>query len=576
VSPRASTLAVALLIMGCASSSRDLVNEGDSLLSRGDAAGAQAAYAEALRDPNLSGLVLSRAQVGEARSLLAQDDVVTAESRLNLVSDQVSAKWYYLGEVALRRGDAAEAEGYYARALDRGHRGDTARRLARLIAGEATGPDPLIAARAALARGSDPELPKALGEVEIVWRALLAGQDPSQLLARLEPAALALPDLAAVQLLRAWLLELIRSEEAAAAWALRTRDEDALEQLIASASPEVAGTLAGDLATARLRRGDLLGAIRLLTAASRRGGPAGQLALARAAQLRGWLGHPRAEPDWASVPPDPESPLELVTRVADRHGHGGDVFRAAALLRRHPDLAGGELLTAADLAQLAIDALVYDEPARVYAEAALLLVPGDPALECLAAATAEPTPEARARRLQEAQPGAPLLRLAAQRLLLGAGQLDAVRALGTAAPDVVRTAAQTAIREALASGRRDQVAPFLSWAELEPSQRAALDADAGLVGPGATPPAGRLAGLPAGRHHGSLVLPSGLRLNGVTVERDDERWTLSSPAGVLEARDAEVLTALLGASPHDVRWYAGVPAAEVPAPFRAAAILEAD
>lgn len=590
--------ALALVLAGCAAAPPELVREGERKLAQGDHAGAAVAFDQVLRDPRATALDRTRAQVGEARAFLARGDLVGARTRFRRIDDAVSDKWYYLGVIAVREGDLAEAEVRLRGALERAHGGDTAARLARVMAGEARTPDPLEAAAATVERRSAAPLAEALRVAAAAWRELVAGAAPGPLLERLAAVEDRVGEYPSVRVLRARLLERAgETADAAALWdlaalspppseafrawaselraslALESGDAAALDAALSQADPETAARVRADLAASRLRRGDSRGALeawRQVIAAPTCPPARRAEALAAVAWLEDALGLPTAEAAWTAAAEVAPSSASALARVARRRAAQGDLLGGAGLVSAaDPDPGCVDIVTAARLLDQALRALEQgrDDDARRLARALRQLDPGGPAGAALQEALGALTLGERTRALQRGH-GATraALERAALRMHLALGDASGVTAI-LDRPDLVATLdglgpeLEAGVLRALAEGRAPEAIRLLERhaPKMPPSTVASLRAGAPFRGlPDAVLPTPRdVTALPEGERVGALVLPSrGRQLARVLLGRRGPTWWLVLPWGTrIEGAAAEVVQAL-GEPLEDWQWTA--------------------
>lgn len=596
-------LGLCALLIACAGGAERQVERGEELLRAGQARAALESFADAQRDPKLRGLELTRAQVGEARAFLALGELANAQNRLRRLDDTVSAKHYWLAELALREGDRAEAARQFQAAMERAHGGDTALRWAWVVASEATHPDQVADAVRILTRGGERARAQALGELGEVWTGLLRAEPPGPLLERLEAVAPQLADHAALAVLRARLLDALgRREEADAAWdldrvtpapsaafrahaaALRSRlaleagDARGLEKALAGADPETAARLRGELAWRRRQNGDLPGALALLRETAAQGGPPAALGAARAAELAAAAGQGALVEELlalaeAAAPAEPEL---IRRRALGGRVWRGDLLGGADLLgppasgedpHAAPDAArqGARLLRAA--AQ-ALEAGRLEDAARL-TRAARLLAPSDPGAAALAAAAGESGGAAVQARLLRGARGTSQAALdaLALRLLLRQGALGEARELlervGPGQPWVVPTLEAElhgALIAALRGGQGEACRTFLArdpfggvgsaLARLRASAALrSLEAPA-LIAPRGVPALDRE---PAS---GALVAAGTRRWPATGLARGERGWLVVLPGGAtLALPDDQALETALGAPPAGLEWW---------------------
>jgi len=500
VTTRRATHALLLLaLLGC-QTPRDRVDRGEALLAQGAYEEARQAFVDALRDPTIAGRDRSRAELGEARAYFEKGELEPAVRRAERVADDVSDKHYLLGEIAVARGDMDRAEAALRRALALTHGGDTHLRLAWVIGHEARDPAAFARAAEVLEAEGAPGLAAALREAEAVWRELLAGGPPAELLVRLEAVEGRLADYPAARVLKARLLDAVgRTVEADDAWRLPEdatsaafrawaeelraelalageSDEDALTRALAAADPASAARFRERLAGARALRGDLEGALELLEATIAAGPPHARRALPRAASVAELLGLPRAGELWAACYEDPPEDARGRLLRAAHMARSGDLLGAAALLSADepptelgtaPAERWARLRAAARLLEDALAALAAgtESDARRLARGVAVLAPGDPAAAALRAAAEAAAPRDRAAALRGAagrtqraldQAAVDLLLRAVD--LAAAGERLAARAEGglDASAEAPR-----AVARALAAGRAEGAAAFL-------------------------------------------------------------------------------------------------------------------
>ncbi|RMG06437.1 MAG: hypothetical protein D6731_25845 [Planctomycetota bacterium] len=603
---RASRAALVLLsvVCGCVSAQQRLF-QGEALLARGEWDAAAEAFVAALDGEGLSQLERDRAAVGEARAFIGRGDLVGAEARLRRLSDQLSAKWYYLGRIQEARKDREGAIAHYRRALERRHGGDTALRLARLIGGEARSFEELLAAARVLRSGGELEGARALEAAAEAWRGLLAGAPAGRLLEGLVRHERFLSTYPSTVVLRARLLEQAGDRARAdLAWAIDTDpppslafvewarerraqdaiargDMEALARALERADKRSAARVRELLAVGRLWRGDRAGAQALWRATVDAGGEAAPLAAARLAaslELEG-----RKE-EAARVWPTTGSPddARLALLRARRAARRGDLLGGCALLAASARsmLEGAEaaraddLLACGALLRAALAAYAHGDDARAagLARSVVQAVPLEPASLAVLAERVDGAPEAqgttlaalqRARLARSLRAGdlAEARRLVGwwkvQRMEQGRGhedpELEAFR-------EVLERFLHAGLREGLVLGRAADAAKLLAVLDLPP-------ADPLLARLRACDCLRRLDGLPAPR--GLAALPSGVALRGhlavparglhfsaVAVTRTRAGgWILDLPGAFRASfRNDGALAAFLGAPLDELRW----------------------
>jgi hypothetical protein len=598
----------ALLLAACAAAPPELVREGERLLAAGDHAGAARTFDQVLRDSRATALDRTKAQVGEARAYLLKGDLVGARTRLRRIEDAVSDKWYLLGVIAVREGDAAEAVTCLRGALERAHGGDTATLLARAIAGEARGPDVFEEAAGLIEQRGGAPLAEALRGAAAVWRDVVAGADAPAALARLTAVSASLGDYPAVRVLEARLLDRAgKPAEAAARWdlttlapppsagfrawaselrarlALEAGDAAGLDAALAGADPATAARLHADVARARARRADPRGALDAWRrAAATTGAPAAVVAeaLAEAALLEDALGLPSAQDAWSRAEAKSSASPAARLRLALRRGALGDPIGGAALAGE-PAVAALDSPRARDLRRAgalvdgALRALEAgrDDEARCLARAARQLDPGGPTGRALDEALGALTLAERTRALQAGRGSTrAAFDRAGLRLHLAVGDVSGVAALldrpdAPASLEDLDAALEAGLLRALDEGHLPETIRLLERhrQRLAAATLARLRAGAPfrpLPDAVLAPPRGPSA-LPAGDAVGALVVPgSGLRFPRVLLGLGERQraLTLTLPDGTrVEATPAE-LAQLLG-EPLDACLWTGEPGA---------------
>lgn len=599
----ASIVLFSVLGIGCASSPKALIQEGESALAQGRYDVAATAFKEAQLRPGITQLERDTAEVGEAKSFLGKGDLVGAETRLRRMSDQRSAKWYYLGDIGLARRDVAAARDGYQKALQRTHGGDTATKLARVVAGEARSFKAFSEASQILKGQRGPG--DALGEAALVWRAHLAGKAASALLTRLGKVAAGLEEFPAARVLQAMLLDAAgETDKAAAAWdlsackpapsdaflayakALRAQlaiergDSAALSTVLEGANVETAGRVRGELARARLWRGDVLGALELWRDVAKAGGDPAAAAAAEAASLLERLGRSaEAKPYWEQAEKAVAAGVRtaVVRRaLAERRTVGGDLLGACQFLEREGEndtpaarraadlLRAGDVLNEALAAHSAGEDALRDQLAR----AVLLLVPLEPVALGLVGEVVDGAPDATATSRLEFE-RAELVRalragamIEARKIVRWWRQQGVDRALPKAQLDRVRAALEDelhgGLREALRNGNKKEAQSLVGAVGFDSKSPvlAELRACSCLASLSLAEPRG-LEALPQKTMvWGSVVLPSlGLRLPRVGVRRSGPGWSLAIPGGTeLTYANGEELEGAFGVSLSSAIW----------------------
>jgi tetratricopeptide (TPR) repeat protein len=463
-----------LALSACAVGAQAEVAEGERLLAENKPGEALAVFQEILQGGEVSALDRQRAALGEARAFLAKGDLSGAEARFQRLADSQAAKFYYLGDIAQRREQRAEAKEFFTRALEGAHGGDTAWRLATLTGCEARSPAVLVEAATVARRGPYRDQADALDAVAEIWRKLDGGASP----ARTQPSLAAkLEGLDAWPSLKVLQARTLSGAEADAAWALpettpeptpafrdyavqlRARgareagDGEAVVGVIKGATPAAARAIRAEVAASRLWRGDLSGALAIMKV-----GPQGPRAKAIQALYLELLG--RGEE--AEALRGKLGKQSVATGLMDPTlASGGDVLSVQA--PGAETRLGGEVpLAAADLARvrrtrallervLTLHAL--DRPAEAPDLRSLaLLAPAEPVSAALAGEDAQP-----AGVTGEAWAAARLTRALRRGDFASAGRL---------LPQVKEPSAwqhlPRALRAALASGRAEQARAFLA------------------------------------------------------------------------------------------------------------------
>lgn len=481
-----------LALVGCATGSQGQVADGERLLAEGKAREAVEVFREVLQARGTAPLDQARAALGEAKAFLALGDLSGAESRFKRLPDSTSAKPYYLGEIAFRRGDREGARERFLQALEAAHGGDTAWRLATLVGSEARTPATLVEAAAVARRGPFAKQASALEAVGEVWRKLDAGGSPERLAPELASAREGLDPWPSLGVLAA---RCLRGPEAEAAWSLsetqpeptqtfrdyaaqlrarlarRAGDAEVLSEAIAGAAPEAARRIRSEVAASRLWRGDLEGALEVME----RGPEEPRSLLLRALYLE-LLGRVeeaaalRAKLD-ASV-----GPLHAPTLAAE-----GDLLAVGALALP-AELAPDTPQAAARFAQVGRAAELLAEALRRFAQGGApplsglaLLAPADPTAGALAGEGSQPL-GASAAALAESR----LERALRAGDLLAAAQLDPQ--LGLAGWRLLPSALALALREG-GEGGLERTRAFLSARaeKLPPEVALRIRADEGLA-----------------------------------------------------------------------------------------------
>ncbi|MBL4845930.1 MAG: hypothetical protein JKY65_10415 [Planctomycetes bacterium] len=275
----------ALALASCAVGAQNQVAEGERLLTENKPKEALAVFREILEDSGTTTLDRQRAALGEARSFLATGDLSGAESRFRRLPEASAAKYYYLGEIAFRRGKRDEASAFFLRALEGAHAGDTAWRLATLTGSEARDPATLVEAAGVARRGPYRSQADALEAIAAIWRKLDGGTTGSRVRAELEDMLEGLDPWPCLGVLKARTLSGTAAE---AAWALpeaspeptaafrdyvvavqargarHDGDSSALEVVIKNATPGAARAIRAEVAASRLWRGDVEGAFSVI------------------------------------------------------------------------------------------------------------------------------------------------------------------------------------------------------------------------------------------------------------------------------------------------------------------------
>lgn len=586
------------VVLACASlaacvSPTERVREGEALNAQGQHKEAARVFKDALNAPGLPPLDRITALVGEVSAFIGMRDWVGAEARLRRMDDTISAKSYYLGVVYEATQRPVEAVAAYQRALDQAHGGDTARRLARLIGGEARASAVLLDAADVLERGGDAQRAASLREAAAVWRGADAGDAPISLMKRLLPHKEPLDDFASVQVIwarlldvagettranKAWSLTDLRSPPSESyrefATALRARlaaqrgDEEALEQALTSAEPRAAARVRADLAASSTWQGDTARAADMHRKTAEAGGASAPLAWAALAQeldLLGSLAEARQAWELAEKGLGAKADPGLVLRVARHRVAGGDVIGASHLLAGLASDALDEedqrLLAAGELLVVALERYAHGEAQETTssAHAVRLLVPAEPCAQALLAAGKR---EARTDDV-----GGATLRSLRRALLvraLRAGRLVRAGELLASEPalrDSLDVEIHGGLRAALARGQTKQAEVFLDAhaGKLSSARLARLRACASLSALTGTALSGErgVLALPDGVFVGSLtVAKSGYHLGRVAISRRGGAFEVSLPGGSrLRFSDVGALATGLGAGQaEDVRW----------------------
>lgn len=586
-------LLLLLALAGCPSAPKGLVREGEELLAAKQYAAAAKVFQEALNSPATKGLDRRRAAVGEAKAFLYRGDLTGAETRLRRLEDSVSDKWYHLAEVALGRNDPARARACFQRALDLTHGGDTAARLAALLAAEARTPRELLGAAGVFARGGQAKDAAAVRKAAEVWRSMLAERAaPGALLETLtQQATGAVAELPAVRVLRAQLLERAgRQAEADKAWALgkgaspeyrshvielrarlaiRRGDAKALQALLTKADLHTAARVRRGLAASLRWRGDLEAALALYADTAQAGGRPAALAAAEMARLLGLLGRrEEAERAWTrAAKAAGERGPELRLLLARRRTLQGDLLGGCDLLGKLEGLEAGSRAEAAALvragalleAGLAAYARGQIRAVRAAARSVRQLVPDEPAShQLLSKLRGKPSDAVQGKT-----------RLALLRALLTralrTGDLERADPLlrGPEAKSLRATLNRemhVAVREALRRQHAKAAGRFLE------AHRALLDlrrlracACCSTFSGAVLPEPRGVRAVGKQREWGSLTAPeTGMRLPRVGLARRGKGWELRFPAGgtVRFASDAELARVLGARSVKLLRWTA--------------------
>jgi tetratricopeptide (TPR) repeat protein len=612
---RTSTLVLALVVgswLGCTGpGSAGAVRGGEQYLDAQDFAAAEEAFRNSLSG-DLNAAERERAQVGLAQALIGLNRLDDAQQTLEQVGEHVSGRWYFLGDIAVRRGDRAEARRTFTKALDLNHAGDTSIRLAWAIAGEAQTRPPVLRAAAVLDRGGKKEMTAAVVALEATWRELDNGGPPGPLLARVEAEVLPLVgDYGSAQVLAARLMELVgRTGDADEAWdlsrlslppslsfvryaatlrahgALAAEQPDRLKAALEVGDSEAIAQFRRWLAEDRFDRGDIRGALDLLrdsVEANQGSGPA-LPDLPLVALLEDRLGLDSA-PSWrrAETAAWRGGPDVLQARVSLHLAESGDVLGAAEMIsrlespRELPSAEQADLARArrvAGLVERGLEAYRRGQAQRVVsvARAVRLLIPAEPAVTAMELAIAEPAPRRQVELLVGAR-GMTEQALDELRLevLLRAGDLEAAGQLLEATRQRLDVHLQLHVFHGLTAAltlpegaRQADVFLRAQRSRLEPRTLALLRSDARLatLDDGALPSPRGLAGRPQGQGWGRLVAANGLYLGPVRIERrpedrlKGELWDVTFPEGALGETRADDLEARLGAPLGQVGWRA--------------------
>lgn len=484
-----------LALSACAVGAQGEVAEGERLLAENKPGEALAVFQEILQGGEVSALDRQRAALGEARAFLAKGDLSGAEARFQRLADSQAAKFYYLGDIAQRREQRAEAKEFFARALEGAHGSDTAWRLATLTGCEARTPAVLVEAATVARRGPYREQADALDAVAELWRKLDGGASPPKTKPKLEAALEGLDAWPSLLVLRARTLS---GAEADAAWGLpdatpaataefrdyavqlRARgareagDSDAVVGVIKGATPAAARAIRAEVAASRLWRGDLEGALAMMKV-----GPQGPRAKAIQALYLELLGREdEAEKLRATL-----GSQSVATGLLDSNlAAGGDVLGVQAP-GTETELGGEVPLARAQLERVRRTRALLERALALHALDRAGEAPDLRALGLLAPAE----PVSAALRGEDAQPaGKTTGAWAAARLAraLRRGDLASASRLSSQIKDPSPWwHLPRALRAALLSGRAEQARAFLAGQakKLPPAAVLAARADASLA-----------------------------------------------------------------------------------------------
>ena len=523
-------LLLSLALLACASPQEQL-DEAEGQVASNPNAAAQS-LDELLQSGDLDASQTTRANLARARADLELGNLDAAESRLQLLDDDLADKHALLGAADVARARPRDATAHLRRAFELAPSDPTRRALARALAGEARDTGPLREAHTILAAATATSLQdeaRGLDTAANVWRDLLAGQAPAVLLARFEADGLALAeDYPTLQVLQARLYDrLSRTEEADALWALsapeppvsddfrawatalraklalETGDEGQLERALESGDPVAAAAFRRELARDRMLRGDLEGAAFMVRRTAEGEAEAAAPDLGTHALLQHLLGR-GVQAEWSrAVGAAQTSNLpRLRSQVAHHLTQQGDPYAARVLLA---------------------EVSPYELPPRWRTTNRAAL---DAARALVAASDA----------LRRGEPTALPVLARALRLLAPTSQADAC--LEALAQDLY------------ADPRGLSGDAYARTVELQVQLRTAH--------PTTPAPAGlrRAAELPEGTHRGALIVPErAVRLPGVTLTRTSAGWTLARP-GVPPITEASpsTLSQRLGVAWDTVLW----------------------